>query len=99
MQLIAKGMFARTAKYLKVWPFWRFKLLSHGPPCGRATSIAARDAQVVWQNRRSYDVTDTCSLTLRDLPAKLTPSHLAMSDTVARLNGLIRLSFTPVTQP
>lgn len=92
-------MFARITKYLLVWPFWRLKLLSHGPLCGQATSVAATDTQVVWQKRRSYDVTDTCSLTVRDLPAKLTASHLSMSATVARLKGLIRVSFTPVAQP
>lgn len=82
-----------------MWPFWRLKLLSQGPLCGRATSVPAVDTQVVWQKRHSYDVTDTCSLNLRYLPEKLTASHLSMSANVARLNGLIRLSFTPVAQP
>ena len=53
-----------------------FRLLSHGPLCGRATSVPAADMQVAWLGTHSSDVTDTYQPPCLHLPAKLTEYQL-----------------------
>lgn len=53
-----------------------FRLLSHGPLCGQATSVPAADMQVAWLGTHSSDVTDTYQPPCLHLPAKLTESQL-----------------------
>jgi hypothetical protein len=65
-------------------------MLSHGPLCGRATSVLAT---VRWFGRTS-DVTDTFPSSDADCVSVLT-----MGTAVARMNALARLYVTPMGQP
>jgi len=70
-----------------------FRLVSHGPLAGWATSVPATDTQAAWQDMHSCDVADIFPPSCLHLPAKLTESQFDSRTSVACMNTVLRLCY------
>lgn len=93
-------MYSVTKKIIsKTYRTERLRLLSHGPLCGRATSVPTTHTQVVSQATRSSNITGHARISKMNIFTSNILLLFIFGTAVAPMNALRGRCVTPVAEP